>query len=95
MREGSGTEVTTLQGGTALNNIDDIRYFRDQVLWTMNIPPEYLGFTSDQSGGSQGRGSLAMQDIKFSKFKRILCGSKIRKWHLHKKRRWIYYKVWS
>ena len=68
MREGSGTEVTTLQGGTALNNIDDIRYFRDQVLWTMNIPPEYLGFTSDQSGGSQGRGSLAMQDIKFSRF---------------------------
>lgn len=68
MREGSGTEVTTLQGGTALNNIDDIRYFRDQVLWTMNIPPESLGFTSDQSGGSQGRGSLAMQDIKFSRF---------------------------
>jgi len=69
IREGnSGTEVTTLQGGTALNNIDDIRYFRDQVLWTMNIPPEYLGFTSDQSGGSQGRGSLAMQDIKFSRF---------------------------
>jgi hypothetical protein len=65
---GSGTEITTLQGGTALNNIDDIRYFRDQVLWTMNIPPEYLGFTSDQSGGSQGRGSLAMQDIKFSRF---------------------------
>ena len=69
VREGSnGTEITTLQGGTALNNIDDIRYFRDQVLWTMNIPPEYLGFTSDQSGGSQGRGSLAMQDIKFSRF---------------------------
>ena len=69
VREGStGTEITTLGPGTALNNIDDIRYFRDQILWTMNIPPEYLGFTSDQSGGSQGRGSLAMQDIKFSRF---------------------------
>ena len=69
IRQGdSGTTIDTLQGGTALNNIDDIRYFRDQVLWTMNIPPEYLGFTSDQSGGSQGRGSLAMQDIKFSRF---------------------------
>lgn len=67
-REGSGTKITTLGAGTALNNIDDIRYFRDQILWTMNIPPEYLGFTSDQSGGSQGRGSLAMQDIKFSRF---------------------------
>ena len=69
VREGSsGTEISTLGPGTALNNIDDIRYFRDQILWTMNIPPEYLGFTSDQSGGSQGRGSLAMQDIKFSRF---------------------------
>lgn len=69
VREGdSGTEITTLGAGTALNNIDDIRYFRDQILWTMNIPPEYLGFTSDQGGGSQGRGSLAMQDIKFSRF---------------------------
>lgn len=65
---GAGTEVSTLSGGTALNNIDDIRYFRDQVLWTMNIPPEYLGYTSDASGQSQGRGSLAMQDIKFSRF---------------------------
>lgn len=67
-REGSGTTISTLGAGTALNNIDDIRYFRDQILWTMNIPPEYLGFTSDQGGGSQGRGSLAMQDIKFSRF---------------------------
>lgn len=69
VREGGfGTEISTLGAGTALNNIDDIRYFRDQILWTMNIPPEYLGSTSDQSGGSQGRGSLAMQDIKFSRF---------------------------
>ena len=67
-REGSGTDITTLPAGQALSNIDDIKYFKDQILWTMNIPPEYLGFTSDQSGGSQGRGSLAMQDIKFSRF---------------------------
>lgn len=65
---GGGTTIETLGAGTALNNIDDIRYFRDEILWTMNIPPEYLGFTSDQGGGQQGRGSLAMQDIKFSRF---------------------------
>lgn len=34
----------------------------------MNIPPERLGYISDQAGSSQGRGSLAMQDIKFSRF---------------------------
>ena len=69
VRDGSkGTDISTLSPGVALQNIDDIRYFRDQILWTMNIPPEYLGSTSDQSGNSQGRGSLAMQDIKFSRF---------------------------
>lgn len=65
---GRGTDITTLSPGVALNNIDDIRYFRDQILWTLNIPPEYLGTTSDQGGASAGRGSLAMQDIKFSRF---------------------------
>lgn len=65
---GKGTDITTLSPGMALQNIDDIRYFRDQILWTMNIPPEYLGTTSDGAGGSSGRGSLAMQDVKFSRF---------------------------
>ena len=70
VREGqSGTEVTTLQPGVGLNNIDDIRHFRDEILWILNIPPEYLGFTSDQGGGSMaGKGSLAMQDVKFARF---------------------------
>ena len=68
-REGqAGTEITTLAPGTALNNIDDIRHFRDELLWTLNIPPEYLGFTSDQGGSMAGKGSLAMQDVKFARF---------------------------
>lgn len=72
VRDGeTSTEVTDLSPGQGLNNIDDIRYFRDQILWTMNIPPEYLGFTSENGGGGgggDGRGSLAMQDIKFARF---------------------------
>lgn len=69
VREGqSGTEITTLAPGNALNNIDDIRHFRDELLWTLNIPPEYLGFTSDQGTGMAGKGSLAMQDVKFARF---------------------------
>lgn len=69
VREGqAGTEVTTLQPGVGLNNIDDIRLFRDALLWTLNIPPEYLGYTSDSNAGMAGKGSLAMQDIKFARF---------------------------
>lgn len=70
VREGStGTDITTLAPGQALNNIDDIRLFRDELLWTLNIPPEYLGTTSDQTGGAgMAKGSLAMQDVKFARF---------------------------
>lgn len=69
VREGqAGTEVTTLQPGVGLNNIDDIRLFRDALLWTLNIPPEYLGYTSDSNAGMAGKGSLAMQDVKFARF---------------------------
>lgn len=69
VREGqAGTEVTTLQPGVGLNNIDDIRLFRDALLWTLNIPPEYLGYTSDGNAGMAGKGSLAMQDVKFARF---------------------------
>lgn len=69
VREGqAGTDISTLQPGVGLNNIDDIRFFRDELLWTLNIPPEYLGFTSDGNMGGQQKGSLAMQDVKFARF---------------------------
>lgn len=65
---GASTAIETLQSGNALNNIDDIKYFKDQILWTMNIPPEYLGSSDGNGAGAGGRGSLAMQDIKFARF---------------------------
>ena len=64
VREGSqGTRIETLQGGEALHNIDDMKYFRDKILKTMNIPAAYLGDETDRS-----RGSLSQLDIKFSRF---------------------------
>lgn len=64
VREGSqGTKIDTLQAGEALHNIDDMKYFRDKILRTMNIPPAYMGDGTDRS-----RGSLAQLDIKFSRF---------------------------
>lgn len=64
VREGQqGTKIETLQGGEALHNIDDMKYFRDKILRIMNIPPAYLGEQADRS-----RGGLAAQDIKFSRF---------------------------
>jgi len=64
VREGQqGTKIETLQGGEALHNIDDMKYFRDKILRTMNIPPAYMGDEADRS-----RGSLSQLDIKFSRF---------------------------
>ena len=64
VREGSqGTKIEVLAAGEALHNIDDMKYFRDKILRTMNIPPAYLGEQTDRS-----RGSLAQLDIKFSRF---------------------------
>jgi hypothetical protein len=60
---GTGTRIETLQGGEALHNIDDMKYFRDKILRTMNIPPAYLGDEADRS-----RGTLSQLDIKFSRF---------------------------
>jgi len=60
---GQGTEVDTLQGGEALNEIKDLDYFKNKILRTMNIPLAYLGDESDRS-----RGSLSQMDIKFSRF---------------------------
>ena len=64
VREGQqGTRIETLQGGQALHNIDDMKYFRDKILRTMNIPPAYMGDDADRS-----RGNLSQLDIKFSRF---------------------------
>ena len=60
---GQGTQIDTLTGGQALDQINDLNYFKDKILRTMNIPPAYMGEQADRS-----RGSLSQQDIKFSRF---------------------------
>jgi hypothetical protein len=60
---GQGTKIDTLQAGQALNSMDDLKYFRDEILRTLNIPPDYLGDQSDRS-----RGALSTLDVKFSRY---------------------------
>lgn len=64
VREGSqGTRIDTLQSGQAMNSIDDLKYFKEEILMTMNIPLEYLGQNGDRS-----RSGLSMVDQKFARF---------------------------
>lgn len=67
VREGStGTSVEML-GGEGLNmgqNMTFIDYFKNNLLRTMNIPPEYLGENSQSDKST----SLAQRDVKFGRF---------------------------
>jgi len=58
-----GTKIDILQGGRQLNEIDDTKYFRDKILKTMHIPPQYL----QEGGGMESRNSLSQMDIKFAR----------------------------
>ncbi len=64
VREGNqSTRIESLQGGVALNEVKDVEYFKDKILRTMNIPPAFLGDTSDKS-----RGGLSALDYSFARF---------------------------
>lgn len=63
-REGGvGTQIDTLQGGEALNEIKDLEYFKNKILRLMNIPPAYMGDEADRS-----QGNLSSQDYRFGRF---------------------------
>lgn len=58
-----GTKIDILQGGRQLNEIDDTKYFRDKLLKTMHIPPQYM----QEGGGMDSRNALSQMDIKFAR----------------------------
>lgn len=58
-----GTRIDVLQGGRQLNEIDDTKYFRDKLLKTMHIPPQYM----QEGGGMDTRNALSQIDIKFAR----------------------------
>lgn len=60
---GVGTKIESLPGGEALNEIKDLEYFKNKILRLMNIPPAYMGDTTDKS-----QGSLSQLDYRFSRF---------------------------
>ena len=67
VRENSqGTRIDTLPGGSALGEIDDVKYFKDQILKTLGIPSGYTG-GAEAGGGYDPKAFLSQQDIQFSR----------------------------
>ena len=63
---GKGTEITTLDGGQNLGEMDDVEYFQRRLYQALSIPKTRLEM---DSGFSLGRASEINRDeVKFQKF---------------------------
>ena len=63
---GKGTEITTLQGGQNLSNIEDINYFQNKLYQSLNVP---IGRLQPQTGFNLGRSNeITRDEVKFNKF---------------------------
>jgi len=69
--EGRGSDVTLLQGGQNLGEIDDLRYFTNKLFRALRIPSSYLPTGSDDGGSNynDGRvGTAFIQELRFNKY---------------------------
>ena len=63
---GKGTEITTLQGGQNLGEIEDVLYFQKKMFKSLNVPVSRL---ESDNGFSLGRASeITRDELKFGKF---------------------------
>ena len=64
---GKGTEITTLQGGSNLGQMEDVDYFKKKLHESLNVP---LSRMSQEGGGfNLGRSAeISRDEVKFAKF---------------------------
>jgi hypothetical protein len=63
---GRGTEITTLQGGQNLGEIEDIEYFRNKLYRSLNVPVSRM---EAENNFSLGRSTeITRDELKFTKF---------------------------
>jgi hypothetical protein len=65
---GKGTEITTLPAGQNLGELEDVKYFRQKLLQSLNVPISRL---EPQQGGMIGIGrtsEVTRDEVKFGKF---------------------------
>lgn len=63
-RGGVGSEITSLQGASSLNDIDDVKYLRDKLFSAIKIPQAYL---TNLEGADEDKTTLAQKDIRFAR----------------------------
>jgi hypothetical protein len=63
---GKGTEITTLDGGQNLGQIDDINYFQNKLYQSLNVPLSRM--KPDTTMGFGRQAEITRDELKFSKF---------------------------
>lgn len=69
--DGRGSDVTTLQGGQNLGEIDDLKYFNNKMARGLRVPSSYLPTGPDDSDRamSDGRvGTALIQEYRFNQY---------------------------
>ena len=69
--EGRGSDVTTLQGGQNLGEIDDLKYFNNKMARGLRVPSSYLPTGPDDSDRvmSDGKvGTALIQEFRFNQY---------------------------
>ena len=69
--DGKGSDVTMLEGGKNIGEIDDLRYFTNKLFRGLRIPSSYLptGQEDSQATFNDGRvGTAYIQELRFNKY---------------------------
>lgn len=68
--DGRGSDVTRLEGGSNLGEIDDLRYFNNKMFRGLRIPASYLPTdNSDSASYNDGRvGTALIQEWRFNQY---------------------------
>lgn len=64
--DGRGTEITTLDGGDQLSQLDDVVYFQNKLYKSLNVPVSRLTAESGLNFGRQAE--ISRDELKFAKF---------------------------
>jgi hypothetical protein len=64
--DGRGTDVTTLQGGANLGEIEDILYFQEKLYESLNVPKSRLDSSTGYDAGRTTE--ITRDEIRFQKF---------------------------
>ena len=68
-KEGSkSTEVSTLPGGSNLGNIEDIKYFRDNLYMSMNVPVARFDLERESNYQFTKPSEITREELRFGKF---------------------------